>query len=91
VVYARRGFGDETSRLVEHDLETDQTRTLVDWPALSYGAVYSPDGSEIAFASNVTGEYQIYRLRLSDRKASRMTFGAGPARDPDYRPAPRRP
>lgn len=89
VVYVRRGYLRETSRLVEHDLETDETRTLVDWPALNYDPVYSPDGSEIAFASNVTGEYQVYRQRLSDGKAWRMTFGAGPARYPDYRPTPR--
>ena len=60
----------------------------MDWPALNYDPVYSPDGSELAFASNITGEFAIYRQRLSDGKAWRVTHGEGPARSPDYRPAP---
>jgi Tol biopolymer transport system component len=86
VVYvSRRHLGGE-SRLVEHDLATDEEKALVSWPALNYDPVYSPDGSELAFASNITGEYQVYRQRLSDGKAWRVTFGQGPARYPDYRP-----
>jgi hypothetical protein len=57
--------------------------------ALNYDPVYSPDGSEIAFASNVGGEWQIYRQRLSDGQSWQVTFGPGPARYPDYRPRPR--
>lgn len=88
VVYVRRGHLSESSRLVEHDLATGELKVLVDWPALNYDPVYSPDASEIAFASNISGEYQIYRQRLSDGKSWQMTFGKGPARYPDYRPAP---
>ena len=47
---------------------------------------WSPDGTELAFASDITGEYAIYRQRLSDGQAWRVTFGPGPARNPDYRP-----
>jgi TolB protein len=89
VVYTRRGYLRDTSRLVEHDLETGETRTLLDWPALNYDAVYSPDGSEIAFASNITGEFAVYRQRLADGQSWRVTFGKGSARYPDYRPAAR--
>jgi Tol biopolymer transport system component len=85
VVYVSRGHM-KLSRLVEHDLETGEERALVSWPALNYDPVYSPDGAELAFASNITGQYEIYRLRLSDGKAWRVTFGPGPARSPDYRP-----
>jgi Tol biopolymer transport system component len=86
VVYvSRRHLGGE-SRLVEHELATGNERALVSWPALNYDPVYSPDGSELAFASNVTGEYAVYRQRLSDGRAWRVTFGPGPARYPDYRP-----
>jgi len=86
VVYvSRRHLGDQ-SRLVEHDLATGEERALVSWPALNYDPVYSPDGTEIAFASNITGEYAIYRQRLSDGEAWRVTFGPGLARYPDYRP-----
>ncbi len=58
----------------------------MDWPALNYDPVYSPDGTEIAFASNITGDGCIYRQRLSDRQSWRVTFGKGGARAPDYRP-----
>ena len=87
VVYvSRRHLGSE-SRLVEHELASGNERALVAWPALNYDPVYSPDGSELAFASNITGEYAVYRQRLSDGRAWRVTFGPGPARYPDYRPS----
>lgn len=86
VVYVSRGHLRPTSRLVEHDLASGEERALVSWPALNYDPVYSPDGSELAFASNITGEYVIYRQRLSDGQAWRVTFGPGPARSPDYKP-----
>jgi Tol biopolymer transport system component len=88
LAYVSRGHLGSTSRLVEHDLETGEERVLVDWPALNYDPVYSPDGSEIAFASDVTGTFAIYRERLSDGRAWRVTVGGGPARSPDYRPVP---
>ena len=86
VVYVSRGHLRPTSRPVEHDLASGEERALVSWPALNYDPVYSPDGSELAFASNITGEYVIYRQRLSDGQAWRVTFGPGSARSPDYRP-----
>jgi Tol biopolymer transport system component len=85
VAYVSRG-SEPVSRLVERDLRTLEERVLVDWPAFSYDLAYSPDGSEIAFASNITGEWVIYRQRLADGRAWRVTFGGGPARYPDYRP-----
>jgi len=85
VAYVSRG-SDPTSRLVQRDLATGELRVLVDWPAFNYDLAYSPDGSEIAFASNITGEWVIYRQRLSDGRAWQVTSGGGPARYPDYRP-----
>jgi Tol biopolymer transport system component len=86
VAYTSRGHLSKESRIVEHDLENGEERVLVSWPALNYDVAYAPDGSEIAFASNITGEFQVYRQRLSDGQAWRLTFGAGTARYPDYRP-----
>ena len=86
VVYVSRRHLGGVSRLVEHDLASGEEKALVSWPALNYDPVYSPDGSELAFASNVTGEYAIYRQRLADGRAWRVTFGPGLARYPDYRP-----
>jgi Tol biopolymer transport system component len=86
VVYVSRGHLRPTSRLVEHDLATGEEKALVSWPALNYDPVYSPDGTELAFASKITGEYAIYRQRLSDGQAWRVSFGHGDARNPDYRP-----
>jgi Tol biopolymer transport system component len=85
VVYVKRGHLSDKSRLVEHDPETGEETVLVDWPALNYDPVYSPDGSELAFASNITGEYQVYRQRLADGRSWRVTQAKGDARYPDYR------
>jgi Tol biopolymer transport system component len=86
VVYVNRGGHADVSRLVEHDLASGAKKVLVDWPALNYNPVYSPDGSEIAFSSNITGEWVVYRQRLADGRSWRVTSGGGPARNPDYRP-----
>jgi Tol biopolymer transport system component len=86
VVHVTRGHRGSTSQLIETDLASGAQKTLVDWPALNYDPVYSADGAELAFASNMTGEYQIYRLRLSDGKPYRVTSRPGEAREPDYRP-----
>jgi len=86
VVYVSRGHLAETSRLAELDLRTGQEKILVNWPALNYDPVYSPDGSELAFASNITGEYAIYRQNLTTGKSWRVTHGQDEARYPDYRP-----
>ena len=88
VAYVKRG-SHPISRLVEHDLETGEERVLINWPALNYDLAYSPDGSEVAFASNITGEWIVYRQRLSDNRAWQVTVGGGPARYPDYRPEAR--
>ncbi len=87
IVYVSRGHHRPTSRLTEHDLASGEEKVLIDWPALNYDPVYSPDGSELAFASNVSGAYQVYRQRLSDGRAWRVSQDPGTARDPDYRPA----
>jgi TolB protein len=86
VAYTTRGHLGSTSRIVAHDLETGEEEAVVDWPALNYDVAFSPDGTEIAFASNISGSFAIYRQRLSDGKAWRVTFGKGDARYPDYRP-----
>jgi Tol biopolymer transport system component len=86
VAYVGRRPDRENSRILEHDLATGDERVLVDWPGLNYDPVYSPDGSEIAFASTVAGKgYEVYRQGLADGKASRVTFDGGDARYPDYR------
>ena len=85
-IYVDRGHLGDTSLLTEIDLLSGERKTIVDWPALNYDPAYSPDGREIAFASNITGEYAIYRQRLSDGRSWRVTHEKGDARYPDYRP-----
>ena len=86
VVYVSRGHLSENSRPTEIDLQTGEEKALVEWPALNYNPAYSPDATEIAFTSNITGDWVIYRQRLSDGQSWRVTYGSGPARSPDYRP-----
>jgi Tol biopolymer transport system component len=87
VSYVKRPWPSSTSQLVEQDLETGEETVLVDWPSLSYDLAYSPGGDEVAFASNINGEYALYRQRLSDGRAWPVTLGGGAARYPDYRPS----
>lgn len=87
VLHVSRGhvMGDK-SRIVERDLATGAEKVLVDWPALNYTPTYSPDGSEVAFTSNITGDWVVYRQRIADGKSWRVTFGPGAARSPEYAP-----
>jgi Tol biopolymer transport system component len=87
IVYVGRRPLKDRSRILEQDLETGQEKVLVAWPALNYDPVYSPDGTEVAFASTVTGSWEIYRQRLADGRAFRVTFAGADARYPDYRPS----
>jgi Tol biopolymer transport system component len=86
VLYVVRRHLKSTSWIVEHDIATGHERTLVQWPALNYDPVLSPDGNELAFASTVTGAFQIYRMRLADGRTWRVTWAPGAARMPDYQP-----
>jgi Tol biopolymer transport system component len=87
VVYVTRRHFKTTSQIIEHDLKTGKERLLLHWPALNYDPVYSPDASELAFASSIAGQvFSIYRQRLSDGRSWRVTFGPGAARHPDYAP-----
>ena len=82
---SRQHLSRERSRIVEQRLDDGAERVLVDWPALNYDPVFSPDESELAFASTIAGgEFAIYRLRLSDGQSWRVTRGPGIARHPDY-------
>jgi Tol biopolymer transport system component len=87
VLHVSRGhvLGDK-SRIVQRDLATGEEKLLVDWPALNYTPTYSPDASEVAFTSNITGDWVVYRQRLADGKSWRVTFGPGSARSPEYQP-----
>jgi TolB protein len=87
VAYVTRRHFKKISLILEHDIASGEERVLVGWKALNYDPVYAPDGKELAFASTIDGEeFDIYRLRLSDGRSWRVTFGPGSNRHPDYAP-----
>jgi len=87
VLHVSRGhvLGDK-SRIVQRNLATGEEKVLVAWPALNYTPTYSPDGSEVAFTSNISGDWAIYRQRIADGNSWRVTHGPGAARSPEYKP-----
>lgn len=50
------------------------------------GGSWSPDGTQIAFASNRTGEFQIYRMNVDGTGLRQLTHGAGSNRWPKWSP-----
>ena len=59
---------------------------LTDDPARDRDPVWSPDGESILFATDREGAYEIYRMRLSDRRLQNLTAHAGLDAQPAWSP-----
>lgn len=59
----------------EYDLSTDQSTLKVDRPGLDMTPTYSPDGTQLAFASTIEGRTELYTFDLLENCCpQRMTF-----------------
>jgi Tol biopolymer transport system component len=85
-LYVDRGHLGDTSLLTEIDLRLRRAEDDRGLAGPQLRPAYSPDGARSPFASNITGEYAVYRQRLADGRSWRVTHERGDARYPDYRP-----
>jgi Tol biopolymer transport system component len=61
-------------------------RRLTDDPFVDLDPAFWPDSDSIVFASERTGQFELWRLQLRDSEASQVTFGALQPRRPAVRP-----
>lgn len=66
--------------------ERGEPRRLTDDPFVDLDPALSPDGDAVVFASERTGQFELWRLVLRDRKLTQLTFGALHPRHPAVRP-----
>src|SRR5262249_1399619 len=65
------------SEIFSMDLRTHQRARLTNNPAIDTGPSYSPDGSQIAFESDRSGQQQIYVMNADGSNPHRISFGQG--------------
>jgi hypothetical protein len=63
-----------------------EPRRLTDDPFVDLDPAFGPDGDSLVFASERTGQFELWRLELRDRRSSQLTFGALQPRRPTVRP-----
>ncbi|HEX2906692.1 MAG TPA: hypothetical protein VHO69_07525 [Phototrophicaceae bacterium] len=66
-----------------YDLDHDSTRRLTDTPAHYSYLSWSPDGTQLLFASDETGEYMIYVMDVEDESIRPLIPGFFPTWSPD--------
>ncbi|HWN38047.1 MAG TPA: amidohydrolase family protein, partial [Gammaproteobacteria bacterium] len=63
-----------------------EPRRLTDDPFVDLDPAFWPDGDSVVFASERTGQFELWRLELRDSQATQVTFGALQPRRPTVRP-----
>ena len=66
--------------------ERGEPRRLTDDAFVDLDPALWPDGDSVVFASERTGQFELWRLALRDRKLTQLTFGALHPRHPAVRP-----
>lgn len=66
--------------------ERGEPQRLTDDAFVDLDPAFWPDGESIVFASERTGQFELWRVTLRDGKATQLTFGALEPRHPAVRP-----
>lgn len=66
--------------------ERGEPQRLTDDAFVDLDPTFWPDGESIVFASERTGQFELWRVALRDGKATQLTFGALEPRHPAVRP-----
>jgi Tol biopolymer transport system component len=67
-------------------VERGAPERLTDDAFVDVDPTFWPDGESVVFASERTGQFELWRLELRDRKLTQLTFGALQPRLPAVRP-----
>lgn len=87
VFTAYHGRSKQTIDLLE--LATGKRSTLVSLSGLNITAAYSPDGSQLAFATSQDGNSEIYTLDVQSKALTRLTTHSGGDLSPSWSPTGR--
>jgi hypothetical protein len=63
-----------------------EPRRLTDDPFVDLDPAFWPDGDSLVFASERTGQFELWRLELRESRSTQLTFGALRPRRPAVRP-----
>jgi Tol biopolymer transport system component len=63
-----------------------EPRRLTDDPFVDLDPAFSPNGDSLVFASERTGQFELWRLDLREPASTQLTFGALQPRHPTVRP-----
>jgi Tol biopolymer transport system component len=63
-----------------------EPRRLTDDPFVDLDPAFWPDGDSLVFASERTGQFELWRLDLRESRSTQLTFGALKPRRPAVRP-----
>ena len=66
--------------------ERGELRRLTDDAFVELDPAFWPDGESVVFASERTGQFELWRVNLRDGKLTQLTFGALEPRHPAVRP-----
>ena len=77
---------DGNSDLFEMDLRSRKVRRLTDNGAIDTAPSYSPDGQQIVFESDRSGEQQIYVMTRKGSNVQRISYGKGRYGTPVWSP-----
>lgn len=71
------------------ELTTGKRATLVSMPGLNITPAFSPDGTELAFASSSEGNAELYKLNVRTKTLTRLTVNNGGDLSPAWAPSGR--